>query len=181
MKKHLIAAAVAVAVSAPVMAQNVSVYGTLDIGYQRADNGSDSYLRSVNGAIATSRLGFRGSEDLGGGLKANFMIQGQLPMATSITTTTDARTANTSAFSINEETWVGLSGGFGEIRVGRTDVTSAESIDTTVSQMGNLAQSTTFAPAAGGTTGELGGNSPNVIRYITPNISGFTAQLGYAS
>ena len=35
MKKHMIAAAVAAAVAAPVMAQNVSVYGVIDMGYQR--------------------------------------------------------------------------------------------------------------------------------------------------
>ena len=185
MKKHLIAAAVAAAVAVPAMAQNVTVYGTLDVGYQRADNGADTYLRSANGAIATSRLGFRGTEDLGGGLKANFMIQGQLPMATNIggsaasnTTPTDTNAAAAgSNFTFNEETWVGLSGGFGEIRIGRTDVTSAESIDTTVSQMGNLGQSTVFT---GTTTGELGGNSANVIRYISPSISGFSFQLGHA-
>jgi len=183
MKKHLIAAAVVSVFAAPAMAQNVTIYGNVDYGTQRYDNGTDSYVRSTSGALATSRLGFRGTEDLGGGLKANFMLQGELNMS-SAEVTANNTSSEAGAFGFNEEAWVGLAGSFGEIRIGRTDITSAEGLDTTVSQMGNLGNS----PSIGGfnatasnsnhVNGELGGNMPNVIRYISPSFNGLSVQLG---
>ena len=172
MKKHLIAAAVAAAVVAPAaMAQStVTVYGIIDAGFQNFDNGADSYTRSTNNALATSRLGFRGSEDLGGGLKANFQLEATLnPSEGGVGSTTANQT-------FNREAWVGVSGGFGELRVGRQDVTFGQDIDSGASQAGNLV----FA-AVGGSSGELGGDVSGVIKYITPKFNGFNAELGYSS
>lgn len=85
MKKHIIAAAVAAAVAVPAMAQNVSLYGILDAGYSdvsREVTQSSGALGAKEGAkglsfsnFATQRFGFRGTEDLGGGMKANFVVE----------------------------------------------------------------------------------------------------------
>jgi len=80
MKKHIIAAAVAAAVAVPAMAQNVSVYGVLDTGYgdfTRKVNGvADGSKKAISyNGIATSRFGLRGTEDLGGGMKASFVVE----------------------------------------------------------------------------------------------------------
>ncbi|HEX7650679.1 MAG TPA: porin, partial [Noviherbaspirillum sp.] len=70
MKKSLVVMAIA-GVFAPVLAQaqtNVKVYGRLDTSMDRVDNGSTAIQQSNN----ASRLGFKGTEDLGSGLKAAF-------------------------------------------------------------------------------------------------------------
>lgn len=106
MKKHLIAAAVAVAFAAPAMAQ-VTVYGKANMGYSKA-SGSDGVL--ANGPDgSSSRVGFKGSEDLGGGLKANFLFEHGL----------SPDTGAADATFWQRSSWVGLSGGFGEVRLGR--------------------------------------------------------------
>ncbi len=80
MKKHIIAAAVAAAIAVPAMAQNVSVYGVLDTGYgdftRKLNGAADGSKKAVDlNNMATSRFGLRGTEDLGGGMKASFVIE----------------------------------------------------------------------------------------------------------
>ena len=172
MKKHLIAAAVASVLAVPAFAQStVTIYGVLDAGIQNHDNGSESITRSTSSALTTSRLGFRGSEDLGGGLKANFQLESTLNTSTG---NTGSSTANQ---TFDREVWVGLSGGFGELRIGRQDVTAAQDVDIAVSQAVNLG----LSPAIGGKNGELGGDQDNVVKYISPSFSGLQVQLGYSS
>ena len=172
MKKLAIAAAMA-ALATTVSAQNVQVYGVIDTGFQSHDNGTDSYSRGFDSGVATSRLGFRGTEDLGGGLKANFQLEAQLnPSAGSVGSTTVA--ANE---TFNREAWVGLSSNIlGEIRVGRQDVTYAQDVDSGTSQFGNFGNR-----AVNGTAIELGSDVKNTVKYITPKLGGFYAQVGFAS
>jgi predicted porin len=115
MKKSLIALAVAAAVPALAQAQtNVTMYGIVDaaVQYTKADGalaGSGTRLSLVNSGYNSSRWGVRGSEDLGGGLKANFTLESSL------------NNDDSTGFSFNNarRSIVGVSGGFGEIRLGR--------------------------------------------------------------
>ena len=172
MKKLAIVAAVA-AMATTVSAQNVQVYGIIDTGFQSHDNGTSSYSRGFDNGMATSRLGLRGTEDLGGGLKANFQLEAQLnPSSGSVGSTTVA--ANE---TFNREAWVGLSSNIlGEIRIGRQDVSGAQDIDSWTSQFSNFGNR-----AINGTAIELGTDQKNVVKYITPKIGGFYAQIGYGS
>jgi predicted porin len=84
MKKHLIVAAVAAAVAGPDVAQ-VSVFGILDLGHSSQEKkatstsnaGATTDTKAVGASegLSGSRLGFRGNEDLGGGLKAGFVYE----------------------------------------------------------------------------------------------------------
>ena len=182
MKKHLIAAGVVAAFAAPAMAQNVSVYGIVDVNYSTVDYdnaGSESAMGSS--ALATSRLGLRGSEDLGGGLKAEFQLEGTLipqdgqigkPTTKQNTYTTATGTAQytTTNDMFDREAWAGVSGAFGAVRFGRTDVTSAVNIDAKVSQIGDL-----------GLISELSTDQKKSIRYTSPNFQGFQVEVGYAN
>ena len=171
MKKLVLAAALA-ALTTTVSAQNVTVYGVMDTGFQKHDNGTASYSRSLNNALAASRLGFRGTEDLGGGLKVNFQIESQLnPSEGSMGSTTVATNE-----TFNREAWVGIAGEFGEIRTGRQDVTYAQDIDLGASQFGSFGNR-----AINGTAIELGDNQKNVVKYLSPTMNGLSLQLGYAS
>ena len=82
MKKSLIALAALATVATAAQAQSsVAVYGLLDAGVSSnftANSSGQTLTAAANGILATSRLGFRGTEDLGGGLKANFNLESGL-------------------------------------------------------------------------------------------------------
>ena len=174
MKKHLIAAAVAAAVAVPAMAQsNVTVYGILDQAIGSFDNGAASngtLTQNTTNLIATQRIGLRGSEDLGGGLKANFVIEGGL-------------TNGSGAQGWQRGTFVELAGAFGSVRLGWADLNTTN-IDDAMSQAGNLGAMMTQADGANitSTSGNgdgLGNDDGNAIIYTTPNFNGFTVEVGY--
>lgn len=171
MKKILLASILA---STFGLAQaQVSVYGVVDAGVQSYKDGSTRVTRAADNLFATSRLGFRGAEDLGSGFKANFQLEGQVnPSSGSIGSTT---VATNEVF--NREAWVGLSHGtFGEVRLGRTDMTMASEMDSMVWQAGNFA----LMPV-NGTTVELGTDQKNTVKYISPRIAGFSVQAARAN
>jgi predicted porin len=108
MKKSLLAVAVAAALPVVAHAQ-VSLYGKMDVGVGSIDRGSSPAMTMIETALGqTSRLGIRGTEKMSGGMSAVFQLEG-------------AVTADTgAAINFNRESWVGLQGGFGEVRLGRT-------------------------------------------------------------
>jgi predicted porin len=83
MQKKLLTVAVAGALAAPLAAMaDVTVYGTIDTGIRSTSKvvtatGDDSKLEVTEGERTTNRWGLRGSEDLGGGMRANFTLEGQ--------------------------------------------------------------------------------------------------------
>ena len=111
MKKSLLALAVLGAFAGVASAQSsVTLYGTLDVNgrYVKADGRQRSLTEGTDG-INSSQLGFKGTEDLGGGLKAGFvLLAGVNP---------DSGTSNTKFF--NRRSTVSLFGNFGEVRLGR--------------------------------------------------------------
>jgi predicted porin len=163
MKKHLIAAAVAGILAAPAMAQ-VTVYGIMDLAVRSSSpDVGPSTTTMVSGSFYTSRLGFKGTEDLGGGLKASFTLEGKVDSDTGATTLG------------NRESSVALSGGFGEIRLGRTDTSQSEAVELVAhfANMGNFGLHGTALANP-----EYGGDQPNTIRYTSPSMGGVTLQVG---
>jgi len=80
MKAKFLAALVATCFAAPVLAQsNVSIYGVADAGLMKQ---SGQTLRVVSGIADGSRLGFKGSEDLGGGMRAIFNLEARVELDT---------------------------------------------------------------------------------------------------
>ena len=111
MKKSLLALAVLGAFAGVASAQSsVNLYGTVDLSAKYVKNdGSARRLSLSQDGINSSQLGFRGTEDLGGGLKANFtLISG-----------VNADTGTVSTKFFNRRSTVSLLGGFGEVRLGR--------------------------------------------------------------
>jgi predicted porin len=94
----------------------VAVYGLVDVGVDytnHANTARDSVLRLVSGGMNTSRFGFRGNEDLGGGLKAVFQLEGGF--------FADQGTIDGALF--RRQANVGLEGAFGRIVAGRSYTT----------------------------------------------------------
>jgi predicted porin len=176
MKKSLLALAVLGAFAGAAAAQSsVTIYGKLDMGLIKANKSSAaSFLAGApsNDELqlneqAGSRLGFRGSEDLGGGLRANFAFEHRF--------TPDTGQANATFW--NGFSWVGLSGGFGELRLGRDYAPAfwpALRSDPwgfdTIGQVGGTHAWATYLATSGV-------RSNNQIQYRTPNLSGFTASV----
>jgi predicted porin len=172
MKKSLLAAILA-GVVGTATAQTTTIYGVIDTSMQKYSSGSDSLNRPVNNGLNTSFLGFRGTEDLGGGLKVGFILEGQLNASDG---TMGSSTPATNEI-FNREAALEVSGGFGAVRMGRTDVTAAQNIDFLVSQGRNFG----LRPSNGGTSIELGIDQKNVIRYSTPTWNNVTVMVGHAS
>ena len=118
MKNKLLALSVLAVTSGAAIAQNVTVYGVVDAGisYQSksgsATNGNKSnFLFSPNGT-SPSIIGFRGSEDLGSGLKANFNLEGHIMSGT-------GSQGNGWDGLFGRQANVGLSGSFGSLTLGK--------------------------------------------------------------
>ena len=111
MKKSLLALAVLGAFAGVASAQSsVTLFGTVDLSAKYVKNdGSDRRVSLSQDGINSSQLGFRGTEDLGGGLKAGFLLLAGV--------NADTGTTNTKFF--NRSAYVRLMGGFGEVRLGR--------------------------------------------------------------
>lgn len=83
MKTKLLAGLVASCFAAPVLAQsNITIYGIMDAGIHVSSNGEGTKTKLVSGIADGSRLGFKGTEDLGGGYKAIFNIESRIELDT---------------------------------------------------------------------------------------------------
>jgi predicted porin len=111
MKKSLIALAVLAASGAAMAQSSVTLYGVVDAGIAREDNGSTTTTRMDSSNLNGNRWGLKGSEDLGGGLKAIFTIESGFSLDTG------AQADSTSLF--NRQSWVGVQSGFGTVKLGR--------------------------------------------------------------
>jgi predicted porin len=199
MKKLLIASAALAMVAGTAQAQSsVTVYGIMDAGVTSVSDatttspaGTGRVTGVSTGGLATSRLGFRGTEDLGGGLKANFQLEagltvdngnmGTVPTASGSTASTGTNTGGT---IFDRQSWVGLeSAKFGQIQIGRS---TRLDFDTIVA--GDAFGAAGFASAGQVTYGQVAALSPNeaysansrnrytnAIKVATPRISGFQA------
>ncbi len=118
MQKKLIALAIAGLVSAPVFAQsNVTVYGVVDafVGYGKYDD--NKFTGITSGGLAGSRIGFRGTEDLGNGLKGVFTLEYGIDIDQNEGIGSRG-TAKNSATRARQQ-FVGLQGDFGFVGLGR--------------------------------------------------------------
>lgn len=172
MKKSLIALAVAGAVSAPAFAatSNVDVYGVLNVGVFSVNDDVNGKDRSTSVSSQASRIGFKGSEDLGGGLAAIWQIEQGVEAAES-----------GGAFA-SRNTFVGLKGGFGTVLLGRHDTPmkllgrKVDNFGDTYADSRNLLGS---IAVAGANVFDLRTN--NTIAYVSPNFSGVTVTAAYVA
>ena len=106
MKRSLFLAALATLTSGAALAQSsVTVYGRLNESVERQKDGDTSITALQNNA---SRIGFKGTEDLGGGLKAGFVLESGM----------SPDTGNAPAPFWGRQSEVNLSGAFGTVRLG---------------------------------------------------------------
>ena len=198
----LVAGAVLALVSTTsALAQSsVTLYGIVDAEVTYTTKQVGGSRTGVDaGQLATSRWGMRGTEDLGGGLKANFTLEGTLINDTGAgglgfggnTTVAGAAVGNAGGASnsmFDRQATVGVSGGFGAITLGRQNTVLVDAIGlaepTSFAQAGNnpnVAYSLLNSGALYSTFGTNDGGAAfrqnNSIRYATPVMSGFGGAL----
>ncbi len=153
------------AVAAKPACAEVTLYGILDtfVGYTNA-GGKGAQTAMQSGGLYASRVGIRGSEDLGGGMRATFDLEN------GILTNNGAATDSTLAFSRNA--WVGLGSQYGEVRFGRQNSVL-------------LLMHSKFDAFNGGTFGSFVHNASsfsfrydNMITYWSPDVAGFKFSAG---
>jgi predicted porin len=117
MKKSLVALAVLAASGAAMAQSSVTLYGVADVGFARDDNGTLTSNLLSSGNYAGSRWGMKGTEDLGGGLKAIFTLESGFSLDTGAGATISATDLTPQIF--NRQSFVGFSGDFGSVKFGR--------------------------------------------------------------
>lgn len=175
MKKSLIALAVLAASGASFAQSTVTVYGLLDVwgGVNKAADGVSTTMIG-SGGVDGNRWGLKGSEDLGGGLKADFNLEQGLAIDTGAVAG-DGTGANAGkAFS--RYSYVGFSGGFGAVKLGRFS-TAYDMVENGANGVFNSALS---AEANTWKSGGYNWNPANGIYYATPDMGGFGAAVSYA-
>lgn len=188
MQKKIIALAVAALASGAAVAQsNVQVYGIVDAGFAHISPEGDKSVNKIeSGMLRTSRLGFKGTEDLGNGLKAIFALEYRLNIDTNQgiggTYAADAAGVQGSTSGMAREQYLGISGDFGTIKGGRMNTTSfkwgikyvtlgASIFDVT----GNNAM---WAGSRNNPLGDI--RVSNAVAYHSPSWGGLSFDLNYA-
>ena len=185
MKKTLIAVAVLAAATGAQAQSSVTIYGSVDVNYTHTSgtNGASYYGTPISsttmnggagrpifneaGANDNSYLGFMGTEDLGGGLKATFQLEHRFNLANG---------ASSTAGDFEGASNVGLAGGFGQMRFGRVNELSTETYRRIDPFNQNGVASALQTPFRGDDgSGRLG----YTARYDSPTLSGFNFGASY--
>jgi predicted porin len=167
MKKTLVALAALAATSAFAQS-SVTIYGQLDSGVYRVKNlaGTDKSATVYgDGAIFSPILGFKGSEDMGRGLKAGFDLQ------TDVQSNNGGENQNG---QFRRQANVSVGGGFGEVKLG---ITTNPIIATNGALMPTGANGNTVSTVTSTALGYADFYTKNAVTYTSPAIMGVTAQL----
>lgn len=189
MQKKLIALAVAALAGSAFAQTNVTIYGVVDAGFAHygSSNSGKSSSQIISGGLSTSRIGFRGTEDLGNGLKAIFGLEYRLDVDKNTSIGGNFANVGGSAAGASgpaRQQLVGLTGGFGTVAAGRLQTAAydwAVKYQTLVASAFDAANAVT-ASAAGGFRINTGRDvrADNAVAYISPNFSGLTLAVNHA-
>ena len=166
MKKSLLALAALTAFAGAASAQSsVTLFGVVDLAVRSVDNDNGARTSVSHSGNTTSRLGFRGIEDLGGGLRAIFWIEGAL----------QPDTGNSAGVNWTRRSTMALAGGWGEVRLGRDytatfyNHTAFDPFNTTgVGNQLNLTNGARFVTQV---------RADNTISYFLPAMGGLYGQV----
>lgn len=153
---------------AAVAQSNVTVYGVADAGLVFERGGAAGSVSKVTSGVASgSRLGFKGKEDLGDGLAANFVVENGYGI--------DTGAAGQGGLLFGRQAWVGLSGKFGAVALGRQYSPWYKTVRDVADPFSD--------GLAGAGTSMLAANTrvDNMVSYASPKLAGFSAELAYGA
>ncbi|MBP1318273.1 porin [Herbaspirillum sp. 1130] len=179
MKRYIIGASMAgMAALGTGIAQaqsSVTIYGLLDTGFTHESGGAGGSINKISSGIFNgSRIGFKGAEDLGGGLSAVFLLESGFQV--------DTGAMGQGGLLFGRQSYVGLNGDFGSVRVGRQytpfDVlagTSDPFFAGSAARMTNL-----FGENyVGGINGYYNNRINNSVTWSSPVFGGYSGDVGY--
>jgi GBP family porin len=181
MKKTLIALAAVAASSAALAQSSVTLYGIVDQSVESV-KGNNSVTRVTSNNHTSSRFGLRGTEDIGGGLKGKFQLESGLGVDVGSSGNINSTNGQTVRF-FDRAAWLGLEGGFGELRLGRQDTPIGAIVGNTAILGGQSYDdfsiiNTSANPAFANSKYR---RADNAVTYILPKlVDGLTAQLQYS-
>ena len=149
---------------------NVTIYGVMDasIGVEDTDApGEDSRTVINSGNQSSSRIGFRGTEDLGNGLKALFNVEAGVAL--------DTGAADSNLF--NRRAVVGLQGSFGTLTVGR-EYSPIAAVAAATDILGQGFYGSNLSAFA---TNRLTRRLANSVNYKSDSLNGFTVNAAYSA
>jgi predicted porin len=182
MKKSLIALAVLAASGAAMAQSSVTVFGVVDAGYAVGKGSTSNKTQLATDRIGSSRLGFRGVEDLGGGMRAEFWLEAGVANDSGAGSATNSNnqavtgltSAGTQGLTFNRKSTVGLVGSMGEIRLGR-DYSPQFYPDASYDPFGTNGVASSLIAYGGGLTAV---RASNMIAYHSPVVGGFKVMVG---
>jgi predicted porin len=169
MKKFISVLSILSCCAGAALAQrNVDVYGVVDMGVSVDQGGiAGTSTRVTSGMATQSRLGFRGTEDLGNGMAAFFVIEG------GIHADNGTSTQNNTVFG--RQTAVGLRGDVGTISAGLQDTPLFTTLNVVVDPLRNgIIRSNNLMPPTGF-------RASNSVLYRSREFSGFSGDLMYVA
>jgi len=173
MKFKLAALAALSAAAVTAHAQSsVTMFGIVDVNTRYVKNSSlPSNLTMNNSGLSSGRLGFRGTEDLGGGLKSGFWLESDV----------NADTGTTSATGkfFQRRSTVSLMGGFGEVRLGR-DFTPASQNQVKYDPFGIIGLAGMNVSSRMPTAFANYYRHDNAVQYFSPVYAGLQLEVMYA-
>ncbi len=167
MTKNILAIAIAAAVMAPSAFAAATVYGLAHVGVANQDTGTASGTSIMSNS---SRLGVKGSEDLGAGMKAIY----QMEFGINMDGEGDALNGGTS----NRNTFAGIGGGFGTVLLGRHD-SPIKLVNRKFDLFGDQIGNTRAITGGNGTNALIDGRHSNVLAYASPSFGGFSVLAAY--
>lgn len=170
---YILAAALPVISFAASAQSSITLFGVLDVNARYVRNSDlPSNLTMNNSGLSSGRLGFRGVEDLGGGLKADFWLESDV--------NADTGSSHATGKFFQRRSTVSLSGGFGEVRLGR-DLSPASSHTYKYDPFNviGLAGSTVTSRVPDGFSPSYY-RRDNAIQYHSPQFAGLQAEFMFA-
>lgn len=170
-KTNLALALLATAAGAACAQSAVTVYGVLDTAIVQEGGGRNgSVTRLTSGVGAGSRLGFKGSEDLGGGLSAIFLLESGFQA--------DTGQMGQGGLLFGRQIYAGLQGGFGTVMVGRQYTPQYMTV-VMADPFGSGYVGDTKNMIA--TTGNSFSRMDNTLKYVSPKVGGIVVELAAAA
>ena len=174
MKKNLLALAALTLVSGAAFAQSsVTLYGVADVGIGKMSGQKAGMISGDLVNHTTSYIGFRGIEDLGGGLKAGFRLEQYVNMEDGATASVNGSFVKAETFGRAANLW--LEGSFGQFKMGRSETPSYNAISAW-----SIVGSANYSPSMGRyAAAGLSNRSSSQFSYKTPVFGGFSAEVAF--
>jgi predicted porin len=189
MNKNILAIAIAAAVAAPSAFAAATVYGLAHMSVDAVQNAKNGSSTTENGSVNSlssnsSRLGIKGSEDLGAGLKAVYQFETTLALdgePQSVSSSGGVTSTQSTGFGGQRNSFVGLGGGFGTVLLGIHD-TPYKLMARTYDLFGDrIGDTRTLTRTAGTATLGFDERPANVVAYVSPSFNGIQATLAYVA